>query len=596
MRPVIHILRERVAAAVGSAFDLDPSSVDPLVRKSQDARFGDYQSNCAMGLAKRLGVKPQDAAQRIQESLDIDDVCDDVTIAGPGFINLRLSPGFVANHLAGIESPAPGEQDRLGVAVTDDPVTVVIDMSSPNLAKEMHVGHVRSTVIGDCIARVLEFTGHDVHRVNHIGDWGTQFGMLLAYLRRTQPGVLDNPSDLVLDDLEKFYVQAKTLYDSDESFAAESRQTVVEFQSQEPSVMAVWRAFCDESLRHCHAIYDRMDIKLEDRGESFYRDMLGDIVKMFKDKGLATQSKGALCVFLDGFTTRDGNPLPMMIQKSDGGYNYASTDLAAIYHRIYTLGGKQLIYLVGIAQRQHFEMLFAAVRKIGWADDSISLEHIGFGNLLGSDGKPFKTRTGGTVKLKDLLDEAVRRARAIVERGSSGDGARCAFDQATIDDIAGAVGIGAIKYFDLSHSLAGDYKFDWDTMLSMEGNTAPYMLYAYARIRSIGRKAGVDFGSLSSDAEIVLEHESELRLAKILLRFAETVEVVADERRPNALTDYLYELSKGFSVFYDRRHGVRVIDAPSEALRASRLRLCDLTARTLKLGLGLLGIKTVERM
>jgi len=595
MRPVIHILRERVAAAVANAFDLDRSSVAPLVRKSQDARFGDYQSNCAMGLAKRLGVKPRDAAQRIQESLDVDDLCDDVTIAGPGFINLRLSPSFVANHLAGIELPASGTPDRLGVDATDHPVTVVIDMSSPNLAKEMHVGHVRSTVIGDCIARVLEFTGHDVHRVNHIGDWGTQFGMLLAYLRRTQPGVLDNPGDLVLDDLEKFYVQAKTLYDGDESFAEQSRQTVVELQSQKPAVMAVWRAFCDESLRHCHAIYDRMDIKLEDRGESFYRDMLGDIVAMFEDKGLAKKSEGALCIFLDGFTTRDGNPLPMMIQKSDGGYNYASTDLAAIYHRIHTLGGKQLIYLVGIAQRQHFEMLFAAVRKIGWADDSISLEHIGFGNLLGSDGKPFKTRTGGTVKLKDLLDEAVRRAKAVVESGSAG-GRRCDFDEVTVDEIAGAVGIGAIKYFDLSHSLSGDYKFDWDTMLSMEGNTAPYMLYAYARIRSIGRKAGVDFGSLASDAEMVLEHESELRLAKILLRFAETVEVVADERRPNALTDYLYELSKGFSFFYDRRHGVRVIDAPSEVLRASRLRLCDLTARTLKLGLGLLGIKTVERM
>ncbi len=596
MRSTIDLLRRRVTAAVARACDVDETDVNSMVNRSQDPKFGDYQSNCAMGLAKKLGVKPRDLATRIIAELDVADVCETAEIAGPGFINLRLSSDFVTEQLAAIPAAPADRADRLGIAKIDHPIVVAVDMSSPNLAKEMHVGHLRSTVIGDCVARILEFEGHEVHRINHVGDWGTQFGMLLAYLRRTQPHVLDAPEELRLDDLEEFYVAAKSLYDSDADFAETSRMTVVELQSQEPTVMAVWRAFCYESLRHCHEVYDHLGVRLEDRGESFYRDMLGDVVRQIDEKGLAVESDGAICIFLDGFKTRDGDPLPIIIRKSDGGYNYDTTDLAAIYHRIEKLHARRLIYVVGITQKQHFDMLFAASRKIGWTGDDVELKHLGFGSMLAKDGRPFKTRTGGTVKLKDMLTEAKTRARKVVERNDDEDGRRADLDDATIDRIAEAVSVGAIKYFDLSHNLTSDYKFDWDTMLSLEGNTAPYMMYAYARVRSIGRKAGIDFADLPADTPITVEHDPEMNLARTLLRFAETVDQVAADLRPNILTDYLFELSKAFSTFYDRRHGVRVIDAEPDSLRLSRLRLCDLTARTLKIGLGLLGIQTVEQM
>jgi arginyl-tRNA synthetase len=596
MQSVLRELDRRTAQAVATACRLDPTTVDPQVRRAQDPRFGDYQSNCAMSLAKTVGTNPRELAGRIIETLDVTDICEPPEVAGPGFINLTLKPAFVASRLAAVPPAPTGELDRMGIPVSDQRIVVAVDMSSPNLAKEMHVGHLRSTVIGDCIARILEFDGHEVHRINHVGDWGTQFGMLLAYLRRTRPHVLDQPDKLYLDNLEQFYVQAKSLYDADPDFAAESRRTVVELQRGQPDVVAVWEAFCSESLRHCREIYNRLDVELENRGESFYNNMLPNVVREFHEKGLAVESQGAICIFLEGFTARDGEPLPMIIQKSDGGYNYDTTDLAAVKHRTEQLGAERLIYVVGIAQKQHFDMLFAAAREIGWATDNVRLEHIGFGNMLGPDGKPFKTRTGGTVKLRDLLDEAVARARSIVESDSQEGAARSTFDADTIEAIAHAVGVGAIKYFDLSHSLSGDYKFDFDTMLAMDGNTAPYMLYAYARIRSIGRKAGVTFEQLPPDTPVILEHESEIRLAKTLIRFAETIDVAGAELRPNVLTDYLFELSRAFSYFYDRRHGVRVIDAETPPLRASRLRLCDLTARTLKLGLGLLGIKTVEQM
>lgn len=596
MQPTIHELSRRVAAAITEACGIEPSQVDPRVGPSQDTKFGDYQSNCAMGLARALKAKPRDIAQRIVDVLDWQDICEPPEIAGPGFINLRLTPKYVAAQLASVPTNPGNGQDRLGIATTEHPTVVVVDMASPNLAKEMHVGHLRSTVIGDCVARLLEFDGHDVRRINHVGDWGTQFGMLLAYLRRTQPEVLDDPSSLRIDDLETFYVSAKRMFDDQPEFAERSRKTVVELQSGEPAVLAVWQAFCNESLRHCHEVFDRLNITVEDRGESYYRSMLADVVTAFVDRKLAVESDGAMCVFLDGFTSREGAPLPMMIRKSDGGYNYDTTDLAAIRHRIETLGAKTLLYVVGVAQKQHFDMLFAAARKIGWAGEDVTLDHLGFGNMLGADGRPFKTRTGGTIKLKDLIAEAVSRARRIVERNVEAGGARSDFDEATVDAIAEAVGIGAIKYFDLSHSLGSDYKFDWDTMLAMEGNTAPYMLYAYARILSIGRKAGINYADLPADAPIVLAHESEIKLGKSLLRFAETLHLVSSQLRPNILTDYLYDLSKAFSLFYDRRRGVRVIDAESDAIRLSRLRLCDLTARTLKTGLGLLGIRTVDRM
>lgn len=575
---------------------------DPLVRASQDPQFGDYQSNCAMGLAKQLGKKPRDVATSIVENLNIDDMCETPEIAGPGFINFKLKPAWLAERLQAIATSNTGENDRVGIEKTTKPQTVIVDLSSPNLAKEMHVGHLRSTVIGDCVARVLEFAGHNVIRENHVGDWGTQFGMLIAHLRRTNPQVVEKPDTLVIKDLETFYVEAKAVFDADEDFKKESREAVVALQSGDPTIRKIWKAFCDESLRHCHAIYDRLGVSLIDRGESFYADKMDEVIKRLeqrKSKGdpAVVESEGALCILPGGFKTREGAELPLIVRKSDGGANYATSDLAAIVQRVEELRTSRILYVVGISQKQHFEMVFAGARRVMFVDDKVELQHLGFGNVLAKNGKPFKTREGGTVKLKDLLDEAVERSRAVIkEQIASDDSGQREFDAAQIEKIAETVGLAAVKYFDLSHAMTSDYKFDLDTMLAMEGNTAPYMLYAYARIRSIGRKAGVDFTKIAAGSKIALEHPAEIALAKKLLQFAETIEIVTRDLQPNVLTDYLYELSKTFSRFYDKKLGVRVIDASPESVRESRLRLCDLTARTLKVGLGLLGIGTLEQM
>ena len=626
MKSIIEQLSHRVRAAIAS-LGVDG---DPQIQASQDENFGDYQSNAAMGLGKKLGRKPREVAEAIVEKLDINDLCEKPEIAGPGFINLRLKTDFLSRSLHSIPPAVELDADRVGLQPAEKPGVVVIDLSSPNLAKEMHVGHLRSTVIGDCVARVLEFQGHTVHRENHVGDWGTQFGMLLAYLRRsvhfatnqtgskedTIAGVkvdrldvadeewhLSERDKLQISDLESFYVQARALFDIDKDFSEESRQTVVALQRGDPTLLDTWRAYCNESLRHCHAIYERLGVRLIDRGESFYNDLMNEVIRRLeklRDSGAndaVRDSEGALCVFLDGFTTREGEPLPLMLRKSDGGFNYATSDLATILHRIETLKATRIVYVVGLAQKQHFEMLFAAARKVGWVGESISLQHLGFGNLLSARGKPFKSREGGTVKLKDLLDEAVARARRVVEEVEP-DEARVqrSFTSQQMDAIAETVGLAAVKYFDLSHSMTSDYRFDLDTMLAMEGNTAPYMLYAYARIRSIGRKAGVDFADLPADAGVILEHPAEIALAKRILQFADAVEVVGRELKPNVLTDYLYDLAKAFSRVYDKKLGVRVIDASPDAVRVSRLRLCDLTARVLRLGLRLLGINTIEQM
>ena len=594
MKSTIREISQRVSAAVTGAFGDDAAGVDPLVRPAQSPDFGDYQSNCAMTLARQLKAGPREVAGRIVEHLDIGDICEPPEIAGPGFINLRLKPSYVAAQLQAV--PPAGEIDRLGLEPSPDLQTVAVDFSSPNLAKEMHVGHLRSTVIGECICRILEFGGHTVHRINHVGDWGTQFGMLVAHLRRTQPEVLDDPQHLHLGDLEELYVQAKRHFDADPAFAEAARRAVVDLQSGDPTTRTIWKAFCDESLRHCQAVYDRLGVTLEHRGESFYNDKLARVVETLEKQGLVKISEGAACVFLEGFKSREGEPLPMIIRKSDGGYNYSTTDLAALHHRRFTLGASRLIYIVGLPQRQHFEMLFAAARQAGWAGDEVELIHLGFGSMLGKDARPFKTREGGTVKLKDLLDEAVARARQVIEANEADPAKRRGFSAEQIDEIAETVGVAAVRYFDLSHNLASDYTFDWDNMLAMEGNTAPYMLYAYARIRSIGREAGIDYADLPAEVPISLEHPAEIALGKALLRFPERIETVSRELRPNILTDYLFELSKTYNVFYDRKRGVRVKDAQPEELRLSRLRLCDLTARALRLGLGLLAVSTVEQM
>lgn len=579
---------EQITLRVREALERLGVEGDPAVQPAQDPRFGDYQSNAALAAAKRLGELPRKVAERLVDALEVADLSEEPEIAGPGFVNFRLRPDFLGARLGEVPGETEPDGERLGIPRAEDPEVVVVDLSSPNLAKEMHVGHLRSTVIGDSVARILEFCGHTVHRENHVGDWGTQFGMLVAYLREARPGVVDDPASLEIEDLESFYVEAKKRFDDDPAFKETSRRTVVELQQGDAATRRIWRAFCEESLRHCHRIYDRLGVRLEDRGESYYTELMDDIVARLEAMAAAgehgvRESDGALCVFVDGFRTREGDPLPVIARKSDGGYNYATSDLATIVHRVEVLGATRVVYVVGIAQKQHFEMVFAAARQVGWVGPELSLEHLGFGNMLAASGRPFKTREGGTVKLKNLLDQAVERAREVA---GDGDGA---------EEIAETVGLAAVRYFDLSHALQSDYKFDLDTMLAMDGNTAPYILYAYARIRSIGRKAGVDFRTLRAGAPLTLTEDVELELAKQLLRFPQILADLERRLRPNSLTDYLFELSKTFSRFYDRKLGVRVIDAPEPA-RASRLRLCEITSRVLRLGLDLLGIRTLERM
>ncbi len=586
-------MRGALVAVVGP----EGAAMDPLVRPTQDPRFGDFQSNVAMGLAKRLGRKPREMAEELARTLEAGAAVpalggtalfDAPEVAGPGFINFRVRPEFLAAQLGAVQA-----DPRFGVEPAAEPVRTIVDFSSPNVAKEMHVGHLRSTIIGDTIARLLEFQGHDVLRLNHIGDWGTQFGMLIQYLRETHPEVAANPAAVRLDDLEQFYIAAKARFDADSEFAERARRAVVELQSGEPQARALWQWLVAESMRHAHAIYQRLGVRLVDRGESFYNPLLPDVVRDLEAMGLAREDQGALCVFLEGWKNRDGEPLPMIVRKSDGGYNYDTTDLAGIRHRVDVERAGRIIYVTDIRQKQHFDMVFAAARAAGWVPEGTSLEHVGFGMVMGADRRPFKTRTGGTVKLKELLDEAVGRAAAAV---ADDDERRQHLTAEQRAEIARAVGLGAVKYADLSHNVSSDYVFDWDTMLALEGNTAPYMLYAYARVRSIARKAGVDFEALPRDLPLVVEHESEIGLARQLLEFPSVIRQVSRELRPHVLTDYLYGLSRAFSTFYDRERGVRVIDAEPEAVRLSRLRLCDLTARALRLGLSLLGIEVVEQM
>lgn len=604
MKTLRQQLEEAVSQALVQVVGPEGSEIDPVVRPAQDARFGDFQSNVALGLAKRLGKKPREIAESLVEALQLGEMCDPPEIAGPGFINFRVRPQFYARQLEEIQA-----DPRLGVEPVESPQRVIVDYSSPNVAKEMHVGHLRSTIIGDSIARVLEFIGHDVLRLNHVGDWGTQFGMLIQYLREEQPEAAANPDAFHVQELEEFYRAAKRRFDEDEAFAERARKAVVDLQSGDPQARALWTALCAESMRHANEVYDLLGIETGDgpgqlvtRGESFYNSDLPTVVSELQEMGLAVTDQGAVCVFLDGWTNKEGQPLPLIVQKSDGGYKYETTDLAGIRHRVGVEKADRVIYVTDVRQGEHFQKVFQAARKAGWLPEGVSLEHVGFGMILGDDKRPFKTRTGGTVKLVDLLLEAQRRV-AEVTGGSEEDEAtaetasrRPVLTEEQKQEIARVGGIGAVKYSDLSHNAASDYVFDWDKMVALTGNSAVYMLYAYARVRSIGRKAGIDFEALPADLPILLEHPSEIGLAKALLNFNSAVQQVAQELRPHYLTDYLYALSRAYSTFFDRNTGVRVIDAEPEAVRLSRLRLCDLTARTLKLGLGLLGIQVVEQM
>ena len=582
MDSVSDILTGRISAAIKTATGCD---APPILKPSAEARFGDYQINGVMSLAKQLRTSPRQLAQQIVESLDLSGICEPPEIAGPGFINLRLLPGWIEHRLGEL---CP--DDRIGVPKVAESQTVVIDYAGPNLAKEMHVGHLRSCIIGDCLARLADFVGHRVIRQDHVGDWGTQFGMLISFLRRTQPQALAGSSTLRLADLEDFYRQAKQLFDTDSDFAAESRRAVVALQSHDPETLHAWQLFREESLRHASVIYSRLGLLMrpEDvRGESAYNDDLADTVAELESLGLTAESDGATCVFLDGFKKKDGSPLPVIVRKSDGGFLYATTDLAALRYRIRDLKAERIIYVTDARQKLHFQQIFNIARRAGFAQPCIQLEHVPFGSMLAADGKPFKTRQGGTVKLSDLLDESQQRS-LIPVRAKNPD-----LPEDLCQQIARVVGTGAVKYTDLSQNPLSDYIFDWDRMLSLEGNTAPYLQYAYVRVQSIFRKGQVDQDTLpSGSARIQLADKAELALAKHTLRLPEVVYQAQATYRPNLLCTYLYQLAGKFTSFYE---SCPVLNS-REPTRTSRLLLCDLTARTLKLGLSLLGIDTISQM
>lgn len=564
-------LRNAMTAA-GAAADSDP-----IVAPSKPG-FGDYQANGAMGAAKKLGMNPRELAEKIVANATLDDLAEKVEIAGPGFINIHLSPAWLAETLAS----APPHQTRC----TEQPQTIVVDYSGPNLAKEMHVGHLRSTIIGDAVVHTLESLGHKVIRQNHVGDWGTQFGMLIAELeQQLNEG---EQAELALQDLERFYQQAKQHFDADPAFADLARDNVVKLQSGDPKTLSLWQQFRDVSLSHSEEIYDLLNVSLKAsdvRGESAYNDDLPKLVHELQEQGLAVEDQGAKVVFLQELADKKGNPSPVIVQKKDGGYLYATSDLAAIRFRIGQLHADRIMVFSDARQALHMKQVYTIAKKAGFAPQSAQLEHHAFGTMMGKDGKPFKTRSGGTVKLAELLHEAVERAAKVV-RETEG------LSEEDRQEIARKVGIGAVKYADLSKTRTLDYVFDWDLMLSFEGNTGPYLQYAYTRIQSIFRKAKMEHPLTNSP--ILLQQVQEKSLALKLLQYPDAIEQVAKEAMPHILCNYLYELASLFMTFYEACP-ILASDVAEEQKR-SRLHLAFHVATTLKQGLGLLGIETMERM
>ncbi|MCK6706314.1 arginine--tRNA ligase [Enterobacter roggenkampii] len=572
------LLSEKVSQALIAAGA--PADCEPQVRQSAKVQFGDYQANGVMAVAKKLGMPPRQLAEQVLTHLDLAGIASKTEIAGPGFINIFLEPAFLASHV-----DAALKSDRLGVS-QPEAQTVVIDYSAPNVAKEMHVGHLRSTIIGDAAVRTLEFLGHKVIRANHVGDWGTQFGMLIAYLEKQQQ---ENAGEMALADLERFYREAKKHYDEDEAFAERARSYVVKLQGGDQYFLEMWRKLVDITMSQNQLTYNRLNVTLtrdDVMGESLYNPMLPGIVADLKAKNLAVESEGATVVFLDEYKNKEGEPMGVIIQKKDGGYLYTTTDIACAKYRYETLHADRVLYYIDSRQHQHLMQAWTIVRKAGYVPDSVPLEHHMFGMMLGKDGKPFKTRAGGTVKLSDLLDEALERARRLVAEKNPDMPA----DE--LEKLANAVGIGAVKYADLSKNRTTDYIFDWDNMLAFEGNTAPYMQYAYTRVLSVFRKANID-ESVLANATVTITEDREAQLAARLLQFEETLTVVARDGTPHVMCAYLYDLAGLFSGFYEH---CPILSAENESVRNSRLKLAQLTAKTLKLGLDTLGIETVERM
>ena len=576
--------------AIVASFGPDYSDADPLIRPSS---FADFQANVALPLGKRLGRPPREVAAELAARLDVTDMCAEPQVSGPGFINFTLRDDWIAAQAARMLN-----DPRLGLAPVTSPQTVVVEYSSPNVAKEMHVGHLRTTIVGDAIARVLEFAGHRVIRDNHVGDWGTPFGMLIEHL--LDVGEDSAEAALLITDPNAFYQAGRRQFDTDPEFAERARSRLVRLQAGDPDTLAVWQRLVDISREYLHQVYARLRVSLTDddiRGESFYNDMLADTVAVLEERGIAVMSEGALCAFPPGFTGREGRPLPLIIRKSDGGYNYATTDLAAVRYRVDKLSADRSIYVVGSEQALHFQMVFAVAIQAGWIPEGASFEHAQIGMVLGQDGNRLKTREGETPKLSDLLQEGVDRARGILDELD----AASRFEPAELDAVAEAVGIGAVKYADLSTARESAYLFDWDRMISFRGNTGPYLQYATARIRSIFRRADAGDGDAEAgDTEVGVRRSGvavtagpERALALRLLDFGAMVTQLGETAEPHRLCAYLFDVASLFTTFYEE---CPVLKAEPASLRASRLALCALTLDALTLGLTLLGVPIPERM
>jgi arginyl-tRNA synthetase len=580
-----------LAGRLQAAFDTLAPGADPVLRPSERA---DFQANGALALAKQLGRAPHEIAASVVAAAQLDDVCERVEVSGPGFVNLVLSTSFVEARVRELAA-----DPRLGVEHASAADRVVVTYSHPNVAKEMHVGHLRSTVIGDALCRVLTHLGHDVIRENHIGDWGTPFGMLIEHL--VDVGEEKAVAELSVGDLTDFYQAARASFDEDDDFKERSRRRVVLLQRGDPETLRMWRVLVEHSIAYFDAVYAKLGVLLTDddvKGESYYNDMLPRVVADLDAAGLLVQDAGALCVFPPGFTNREGDPLPLIVQKSDGGFGYAATDLACIRDRVDTLGATRLLYVVGAPQSQHLQMCFAVAQMAGWLPPTVAAEHVAFGSVLGADHKMLRTRAGTSVKLVDLLDEAVARAAdAMAERGRDAP-----LEPSERQSIARALGIGAVKYADLSTDRVRDYVFDWDRMLSFEGDTGPYLQYAHARIRSIFRRAATspgtpgDAGAAGRDPDpqaITIQASEERRLGIALLGYGAAIRAAVAESSPSKLCGYLFQLATTFTVFYER---CPVLRAPDPRTRESRLALAHTTAQVLAEGLGLLGIEAPERM
>ncbi|MER6450498.1 arginine--tRNA ligase [Streptomyces venezuelae] len=580
-------VNQRVADALASALP-EAGGADPLLRRSDRA---DFQANGILALAKKAKANPRDLAATVVGGIPTGDLIQEIEVSGPGFLNITITDRAIVETLA-----ARAGDDRLGVPLAADPGTTVIDYAQPNVAKEMHVGHLRSAVIGAAMVEILEFTGEKVVRRHHIGDWGTQFGMLIQYLLE-HPHELDHKGgddadgqasgEEAMSNLNRLYKASRALFDSDEEFKTRARARVVDLQAGEPETLTLWQRFVDESKIYFYSVFDKLDMDIQDPdvvGESGYNDMLVETCKLLEESGVAVRSNGALCVFFDDVKGPDGNPTPLIVQKSDGGFGYAATDLSAIRDRVGNLGATELIYVVDARQSLHFKMVFETARRAGWLNDGVKAVQLAFGTVLGKDGKPFKTREGETVRLVDLLDEAVERAATVVREKAK------ELSEEEIAERAAQVGIGAVKYADLSTSAARDYKFDLDQMVSLTGDTSVYLQYAYARIQSILRKAGD--ARPAAHPELALA-PSERALGLHLDQFGELIAEAASEHAPHKVAAYLYQLASLYTTFYAECPVLKA-DTPEQV--ENRLFLCDLTARTLTKGMSLLGIRTPEKL